>query len=220
MAGGAGCADGGGTGAVGGARKGTWVGALIGRAIGAGAVAFISNEIDKKKKALEAELASVRGLAEQNARVNDQQNAQIADNTYRIQTIEDSNKLKAIKIVLGNAILFNTGSAQLSPLAKATLSRIAYNLNQFPESDMAIVGFTDNTGTVKLNNTLSLQRAQSVMNYLISQGVSSSRLSAYGDGENNPIASNETAQGRAQNRRVEMYITAGKQMIENYQNQN
>ena len=124
-----------------------------------------------------------------------------------------------MKLVLGDAILFNTGSSQLSPLADATLSRVAYNLKQFPNSDMTIVGYTDNTGSEQLNLQLSQQRANAVMNYLISQGISSNRLKAIGNGWNNPIASNATAEGRAQNRRVEMYITAGQEMINNAQGQ-
>lgn len=92
---------------------------------------------------------------------------------------------------------------------------MAYNLNQFPETDVTVVGFTDNTGTVQLNQTLSEERAQSVVNFLEAHGVAASRLKAIGEGENDPIDSNATAEGRAQNRRVELYITASKQMIEN-----
>jgi outer membrane protein OmpA-like peptidoglycan-associated protein len=198
---GAGGAVGAGVGALIGGGKGTWIGALVGSAIGAGASAIISNRMEKQKAELEQELAQVRQLAGQK------------DTTIIIQTIKDSNHLDAIKVVLGDAILFKTGSAALSAEADAALSRIAYNLNQNPKTYATIVGYTDNTGTVQVNNALSLQRAQSVMDYLISQGVASSRLSAQGDGSNNPVASNDTAAGRAQNRRVEIYITANEQMI-------
>ena len=216
VGGAAGGAVGAGIGAIIGGGRGTWIGALLGSAIGAGAGALIGNEMDKQKRALEEELAGVRALAEQNAAENAAQNEQINNNTYSIQTIQDSNNLKAIKLVLGNAIMFDTGSAQLSALADATLSRIAYNLKQFPNSDVTIVGYTDSTGSAQLNQQLSQQRANAVMNYLISQGISASRLQAIGDGPNNPVASNATAEGRAQNRRVEMYITAGKDMINQY----
>ena len=216
VGGAAGGAVGAGIGALIGGGRGTWIGALIGSAIGAGAGAAIGHEMDKQKQALEEELASVRQLAEQNAAENAAQNEQINENTYQIQTIKDSNNLDAIKLVLGDAILFNTGSSQLSPLADATLSRVAYNLKQFPNSDMTIVGYTDNTGSEQLNLQLSQQRANAVMNYLISQGISSNRLKAIGNGWNNPIASNATAEGRAQNRRVEMYITAGQDIKRAY----
>jgi outer membrane protein OmpA-like peptidoglycan-associated protein len=198
---GAGGAVGAGVGALIGGGKGTWIGALVGSAIGAGASAIISNRMEKQKAELEQELAQVRQLAGQK------------DTTIIIQTVKDSNNLDAIKVVLGDAILFKTGSAALSAEADAALSRIAYNLNQNPKTYATIVGYTDNTGTAQVNDALSLQRAQAVMDYLVSQGVASSRLTAKGDGSNNPVASNDTAAGRAQNRRVEIYITADEQMI-------
>ncbi|MEG1188295.1 MAG: OmpA family protein [Bacteroidales bacterium] len=205
VGGAAGGAVGAGIGALLGGGKGTWIGALIGTAIGAGAGAAIGHQMDRQKRELEQELAQVR--AEAGTR----------DTTIIVQTVKDSNNLDAIKVVLGDAILFNTGSAVLSPAADAALSRIAYNLNQNPKTYATVVGFTDNTGSLQLNMNLSLQRAQAVMNYLISQGVAASRLSAKGEGPNNPVASNATAAGRAQNRRVEIYITAGEQMIKDAQ---
>lgn len=198
-----GAAVGTGIGALIGGGKGTWIGALVGGALGAGTGALIGNSMDKQKEALEKELAAVKNEADANA--------------MEIQSVKDSNNLSAIKLVMGNAVLFPTGSYTLSEEAKAALSRVAYNLKQFPDTDVTVVGFTDNTGTVQLNQTLSEERAQSVVNYLESQGVASSRLKAIGEGENDPIDSNATAAGRAQNRRVEMYITANKQMIENAQ---
>lgn len=220
VGGAAGGAVGAGIGALIGGGRGTWIGALIGSAIGAGAGAAIGSQMDKQKRALEQELASVRQLAEENASKNAEQDQAISENAYQIQTIKDSNNLDAIKLVLGDAILFQTGSSQLSALADAALSRVAYNLKQFPNSDVTIVGYTDNTGSEQLNMQLSQQRANAVMNYLISQGISSSRLKSIGNGWNNPIASNETAAGRAQNRRVEIYITAGQEMINQAKGQN
>ncbi|MBD5203723.1 MAG: OmpA family protein [Bacteroidales bacterium] len=195
-----GAAVGTGIGALIGGGRGTWIGALVGGALGAGTGALVGNTMQKQREALEKELAAVNDKADANA--------------IEIQKIKDSNNLEAIKLVMGNAVLFPTGSYQLSEAAKATLSRVAYNLKQFPESDVTVVGFTDNTGTEQLNQTLSEQRAQSVMDYLESQGVAASRLKAIGEGENDPIDSNATAEGRAQNRRVELFITASKQLIE------
>lgn len=198
----AGAAIGTGVGALIGGGRGTWIGALVGGALGAGTGALVGNSMDKQKQQLEKELASVKELASQR------------DTTYIVQTVKDSNNLDAIRLVLGNSILFKTGSYQISPEAQAALSKIAYNLKQFPDTDVTIVGFTDNTGSVELNDRLSLQRAQSVMTDLESLGIPAARMKAMGEGENNPIASNATAAGRAQNRRVEFYITANKEMIE------
>lgn len=198
----AGAAVGAGVGALIGGGRGTWIGALVGSALGAGTGALVGNEMDKQKKQLEAELASVKELAEKK------------DTTYIVETVKDSNNLDAIKLVMGDAVLFSTGSYTLSAAAEAALSRVAYNLQQFPNTDVTVVGYTDNTGSEQLNQTLSLGRAQSVVNYLESHGIAASRLKAVGEGWNNPIASNATAAGRAQNRRVEIYITANQQMIQ------
>ena len=161
--------------------------------------------MDKQKAELQAEMDKLKEEMGQR------------DSTIIIKEITDSNNLKAIKVVLGDAILFNTGSSTLSPAAYAALSRIAYNLNQNPETLITIVGYTDNTGTYEQNMQLSQQRAQAVANYLIGQGVSSSRINTLGRGWEDPVAPNNTAAGRAQNRRVEIYITANEQMIKNAQ---
>lgn len=200
-----GAAVGTGVGALLGGGKGTWIGALVGGALGAGTGALVGNHMDKQQKALEEELAQVKELASKR------------DTTYIIEKVKDSNNLDAIKLVMGNSVLFQTGKSSLSAAAEAGLSKVAYNLKQFPETDVTIVGYTDNTGSEAVNQKLSLERAQSVMNYLISQGIPADRLKAEGDGWNNPIASNATAEGRAQNRRVELYIYANQQMIENAQ---
>ena len=75
------------------------------------------------------------------------------------------------------------------------------------------MGYTDNTGGYDLNMRLSQERADAVRNYLIGRGIPAARLTAKGNGWSNPVASNDTKEGRAQNRRVEMYITANEQMI-------
>ncbi len=197
----AGGAVGAGIGALIGGGRGTWIGALIGSAIGAGAGAAIGHSMDKQKNELEKELDKLR------------QEMDAKDSAIMVKEITDNNNLKAIKVVLGDAILFKTGSSTLSPQADAALSRIAYNLNQNPGTHITVIGYTDNTGGYELNMELSKQRANSVRNYLISQGVAADRITAEGDGWNNPITSNATAAGRAQNRRVELYIYASEQMI-------
>lgn len=202
-----GAAVGTGVGALIGGGKGTWIGALVGGAIGAGTGALVGNQMDKQKRELEQQLASVRELASKK------------DTTYIVQTVKDSNNLDAIRLVLGDAVLFSTGSHNLTPAAQAALSKVAYNLQQFPNTDVTIVGFTDNTGSQAVNDRLSLERAQEVENYLSTHGIPVSRMKAMGQGWNNPIASNATAAGRAQNRRVELFITANQQMINNANSQ-
>lgn len=211
-----GAAVGTGVGALIGGGKGTWIGALVGGALGAGTGALVGNHMDKQKKALEEQLAQMQAQEDANSDQIDKNTQAIQD--IKVQMVKDRNDLDAIKLVLGDAVLFQTGKSNLSQAADAALSRVAYNLKQFPDTDVTVVGYTDNTGTEQLNQTLSEQRAESVVNYLESQGIPASRLKAVGMGEQDPIASNSTAAGRAQNRRVEMFITADKQMIQNAQN--
>ena len=224
VGGGVGAAVGTGIGALIGGGRGTWIGALVGSALGAGTGALIGNSMDKQKKALEAQIDQLKAQQDQNTQDIAKNSEAIAKNAKEIENIKvemvkDRNNLDAIKLVMGDAVLFNTNSYSLSAAADALLSRVAYNLKQYPDTDITVVGFTDNTGTEAYNQKLSLQRAQSVVDYLESQGVAEARLKAVGDGENDPVATNSTAAGRAQNRRVEMYITADKQMIDNAQKQ-
>ena len=174
--------------------------------------------MDKQKDALEKELAQVQNEADANKSAI-AANSQ-AINDIKVEMVKDSNNLDAIKLVMGDAVLFPTGSYTLSAAADATLSRVAYNLSQFPDTDVTVVSFTDNTGSEQLNQTLSLERAESVEKYLEQQGIAASRLKAIGKGWDDPVASNATAAGRAQNRRVEIYITANKAMIEKAQSAN
>lgn len=206
----AGAAIGAGVGALIGGGKGTWIGALVGSALGAGTGAVVGNQMQRQKAELERQLGEVKAEADGNKSAIDD---------IKVQMVKDRNDLDAIKLVLGNSVLFKTGSYSLSAEADAALAKVAYNLGQFPDTDVTIVGYTDNTGTEAINQKLSLERADAVMDYLINAGVPASRLKAEGDGWNDPVASNATAEGRAQNRRVEIYITADKNMIQNAENQ-
>ena len=189
---------------------GTWIGALVGGALGAGTGAVVGNAMQRQKNSLEKELDEMRQQMNENQR---------KDSTLIVQSVKDNNGLDAIKLVMGSAILFPTNGYELSPEADAVLARVAYNLKQYPETDVTVVGYTDNTGTQAINDKLSLERAQSVMNQLEADGISADRLKAIGQGWNDPIASNATAAGRAQNRRVEMYIYANQDMIQNAEKQ-
>lgn len=112
----------------------------------------------------------------------------------------------AINLNLPGGVTFATDSATINPGFYNPLNAIANVLIQYPETRIQVSGFTDNTGSVAYNRTLSQQRADAVRNYLLRAGVSSQRVAAVGFGPDMPIASNSTAAGRAQNRRVELQI--------------
>ena len=192
IGGGGGAGLGAGLGALIGGGKGAGKGAAIGAAVGAGAGTLIGNKMDRQKKELEQQLA----------------------NQAKVEQTTDQNGLAAIKVTFDGGILFPTNSSTLSEQAKADLSKFAANVQANPETDIHIYGFTDNTGTLQVNERVATSRADAVLSYLANQGVSPTRLSAQGVPMADYVASNETAAGRAQNRRVEIYITANKNMIQ------
>lgn len=122
---------------------------------------------------------------------------------------------EGIKLVLGeNAVRFDTNKSSLTISAKANLDKLVSVFQSYADTDIMIYGYTDSTGTVEHNQKLSEQRAASVKNYLISKGLVGARFKTVGMGVNDPIATNETIEGRSQNRRVEFAITANEKMIE------
>lgn len=110
-------------------------------------------------------------------------------------------------IVTLSSALFDTGKSTLKAGAKATLTRIAKQLQTNPDLHISVEGHTDNVGSTASNQALSEKRANTVRDYLVAQGVPSDRVTAVGHGEDAPVASNKTAAGRQQNRRVELIIT-------------
>ena len=113
---------------------------------------------------------------------------------------------RAILVNLPDGVTFDVGSATLRPSFRATLDKVATSMMQYPDSLIDVYGHTDSTGSDVFNQRLSEQRAATVMNYLISRGVPASRLRSQGFGESMPVASNDTTDGRARNRRVEIKI--------------
>ncbi len=101
---------------------------------------------------------------------------------------------------------FTTGSAELTPSSAGTLDAVADALRRYPEMRVEIQGHTDSQGNRDFNTRLSQQRADAVRMYLLNKGIAASRLSARGFGPDQPVAGNDTAAGRAQNRRVELVI--------------
>ncbi len=110
-------------------------------------------------------------------------------------------------IVISGKVLFETGNAKLKTVSFPVLDEVVYALEKHPEIIMLqVVGHTDSDGDAKANKSLSKRRATSVMNYLIKKGIERDRLSAVGQGEDQPIASNDTEEGKDKNRRVEFVI--------------
>ena len=104
-------------------------------------------------------------------------------------------------------VLFDTGKADLKPVARERLAKVAGILMAYPDIQVEIDGYTDSTGTPSFNQQLSEDRAASVRDYIARQGVPSGSISTHGFGEDSPVASNDTASGRQQNRRVELVVS-------------
>ena len=169
--------------------KGAAIGAAIGTAVGAGTGAVIGHQMDKKAE----ELAAL-------------ENAEV-------EKITDVNGLEAIKVTFNSGILFATNKANLSKESKVELKEFADKMADFTQTDITIYGHTDNTGSAEVNEKLSQQRAESVQKYLADCGIAADRMVAQGMSYTMPVADNETKEGRAQNRRVEIYISANEAMI-------
>ncbi|MBO6235001.1 MAG: OmpA family protein [Prevotella sp.] len=170
----------------------TAVGAVIGGAVGAGAGAVIGNRMDKVKKQAQAQLPNAT-----------------------VETVKDANNLDAVKVTFDSGILFATNKADLNHASKNELNNLANIMKQNSDVSIDVRGYTDSTGSDAINQPLSVNRAQSVANYLTQNGVKYSQMkNVNGYGSSNPVASNETAAGRQQNRRVEVYLYASKEMIE------
>ncbi len=179
---GTGALVGGGVGAVlGRAIGGDSRGAVIGGIIGAGIGGAIGDDLDRQEAALRRQMGS--------------------------SGVSIVNTGSQLIVTLPEAITFPVDSAQLKPSFVASLNALAQNLQQYPNTTVEVVGHTDSTGSAAYNQQLSERRALSVRAVLLNAGVAGSRLRAYGQGESNPVASNATAAGRKQNRRVEIFIT-------------
>jgi outer membrane protein OmpA-like peptidoglycan-associated protein len=173
-----GAAAGAATGAAVGSLKGeAGKGAVIGGLAGTALGAAIGYQLDKQEKELQ----------------------QIPNTT--VSRADDR-----LIVTMSDAIVFDVNSAALKPQSRVTLDQMADVMVRYPDSDILVKGHTDSTGSEKYNQDLSERRAKSVMNYFISKGVSPQRITAIGFGEIMPVASNDTPQGREQNRRVEVEI--------------
>jgi outer membrane protein OmpA-like peptidoglycan-associated protein len=111
-----------------------------------------------------------------------------------------------LKVNIPSDVSFDTGSATIRPQMRAVLDPFAASLKDDPKAQLTIVGHTDSTGSEAVNNPLSVQRAQSVRDYLSSRGVATGRVLTEGRGEREPVSDNTTDTGRAKNRRVEILL--------------
>jgi outer membrane protein OmpA-like peptidoglycan-associated protein len=130
---------------------------------------------------------------------------QAADYQRQIDALQAKVTDRGLVLTLGD-VLFSTGRADLKSGSSGNLNKLVAFLGQYPDRTVAIEGYTDSVGTDDYNQGLSERRADSVRSYLVGQGVNSMRLSASGKGKNSPVAGNDTAEGRQQNRRVEVII--------------
>ncbi len=156
-------------------------GAVIGGIIGAGIGGAVGDDLDRQEAALRQQMGG--------------------------SGVSIVNTGSQLIVTLPEAITFSVDSAQLRPSFVSSLNDLARNLQQYPNTTVEIVGHTDSSGAASYNQQLSQRRALSVRSVLRDAGVSNRRLRAIGQGESNPVASNATAAGRQQNRRVEIFIT-------------
>lgn len=156
--------------------KGAVTGAVVGGVVGG----LIGNSLDKQAAELQTQIS------------ND-----------RIIIIREGDKLI---VRMPDDILFDVDSTQVKKPLRADLRVLARSLNNYPDTTVVVTGHTDNTGSAEYNQNLSLRRAQAVTSILTNNGVNANRLRARGRGESDPIATNQTPEGRAQNRRVEIVI--------------
>ena len=154
-------------------------GAIIGGALGAGTGALIGADLDRQA-------AELRGALSSNISV--------------------TNTGDYLIVNMPQDLLFATDSASVRPDLRSDLNAVASSLLKYPNSRIEVIGHTDNTGSAAYNQDLSQRRAVAVASVLRESGVPNGRIAAYGRGEDQPIASNLTADGRAKNRRVEIII--------------
>lgn len=174
---GIGALAGAGIGALAGGEKGALIGAGVGAAAGAGTGAYM----DVQARKLRQELLLNTGVQVQEA------NGQIY-------------------LIMPGNITFDSNDANIKPAFQPVLNSIAKVINEYSKTMVQVNGYTDSTGSAATNNSLSLMRANSISNYLRLRGVNGNRIVSNGYGSSNPIASNATAAGREQNRRVEIVL--------------
>ncbi|MGV8915051.1 MAG: OmpA family protein [Kaistella sp.] len=191
-------------------QKGTVIGASAGAVLGG----ILGNNIGKGKNApLGAVLGGVVGGVAGNV-IGNKMDKQAKEIKETLPGAEVERVGEGIKVTMKeNMVNFGFDSSNLTGIAQTNLDKLAQILKNNPDTNINIYGYTDSKGADSYNLSLSDRRAAAVKNYLSSKGISSSRMNTMGMGEADPIASNSTDDGRAQNRRVEFAITANEDMI-------
>lgn len=181
------------------------IGAGIGSLVGAGVGALSSSKKDRGKGALIGAAAGA-ALGGGVGYYMDVQEAKLRDK-MRGTGVSVTREGDNIVLNMPNNVTFDSNSSNLKPAGANTLTGVSMVLKEYPKTAVNVVGYTDSTGTRALNMRLSQQRADSVASALIVQGVASNRLRTQGAGPDNPVASNSTEAGKAQNRRVEITLS-------------
>ena len=191
-------------------QKGTVIGTAAGAILGG----VLGNNLGKGKNApLGAVLGGVVGGVAGNV-IGNKMDKQAKDIKETLPGAEVERVGEGIRVTMKeNMVNFGFDSSNLTEAAKMNLDKLAQVLNTHEDTNINIYGHTDSKGADSYNLSLSERRAGAVKSYLLSKGVSSSRMIAMGVGEGEPIASNDSDAGRAQNRRVEFAITANENMI-------
>jgi len=171
-------------GLIGHAAGNTVAGVLIGATVGGATGALIGNYMDKQAAEIERDIEGAR-----------------------VERVGEG-----IKITFSSGILFDVNKANLKDSSRAELIKLAQILNKYDDTNILLAGHTDSTGSDEYNLGLSRQRAQSVAGFLSIHNVNSTRFTVYGYGKSDPVASNDTVDGRAQNRRVEVAIWANEKL--------
>jgi outer membrane protein OmpA-like peptidoglycan-associated protein len=170
--------------AVGKAAGNTAAGTIVGAVVGGAAGAIIGNYMDEQAAEMQRDLEGAK-----------------------VERIGEG-----IKITFGSGILFDTDKSELKPEAQQNLDELAGILNKYPDTNILLAGHTDAVGSEEYNMALSERRVREVANYLAMQGVSSPRMTVTWYGESQPVASNETPEGRQANRRVEIAVVANEKL--------
>jgi outer membrane protein OmpA-like peptidoglycan-associated protein len=173
---------------------GAAIGAIAGQVIGK----------DKKATAIGAALGALGGYVwsrQMEDKKRQMEAATAGTGTEVTQTADNQ-----LKLSIPNDISFASGKSDIQARLKPILDQFAQGVNQQGSMEVKIIGHTDSTGSDAINNPLSMRRAESARDYLVSRGVASSRISTEGRGSREPIADNATEAGRARNRRIDIYL--------------